>query len=240
MDRERIGLQARLCQLGRHRSARRLTEFEMTVRLLRRGVLLGWLRAWPQFTPSAGWIALLSASVVFYLLSLLLSTCERLVKNRWMGALRRDRRGTVSDSLIGFSPSDVLLAVRVAVFYRVRLLGRALLLFSLPALLTAAAVWFVLDSGVSRAILIGGAVCLLLFWLAALFFFWAAREPLLTAASLLTDRSSFAQRKSSLARLDKDCFRLARFSFSWLFLSSGVRFQAKAIFGEISRSAIPS
>ena len=173
----------------------------------------------------------LSAVVLFRQLSCLLTACERLLKNRWMASLRAERPRRVADVLIAFSARDVLLSVRLAAFYWLHLLGRGILLLSLPTALTAAAL-IVFVSGVSRKVFIGGAVCLLLLWLAALFFFCAARESLRAAAALITDESRFEQRKSSLARLDKGCLQLAKCSVSWLPLPGCARFQAKAIYAD--------
>ncbi len=233
MDREQIGLQARICQLGQHKTARRLALFEALLRLLRRGLVFGWLRSWPQFRPSAIWIALLCGSLLFYGLSLWLSACERLIGNRWMNALRRRRHVSCTELLLAFTRRDALLAVRVSCFYRLHLFGRYLLLFSVPAVLTAAAVLRIAEAQVSRAVFYGGTICLTLIWLCAAFFSMAAREPLQAAVALQTDPECYAQRKSSLARMDKDCFQLLRFCFSWLMLPRGARRQAKAIYASI-------
>ena len=244
MDREKIGLDARACQLGQHRPARRLAVFEQAVRLLRLELALGWLWNVKAFQWTTGWIVLLSVGVMVYLLSLLLSACERLMKNRWMDALRRRRFCSLAECLSDFSLRDVLLAVRIAAFCSGRLFVRGVLLLSLPAMMTAAAVWRAYVGGVGRTVFCGGAAGLAAVWFAAVFFLLTAREPLLAAASLLIDADSFARRKSSLARLDDDCFQLTRFCFSWQTLPIGARFQARAIYAqsgrEISRSAISS
>lgn len=232
MNREKIGLDARLCQLGQKKRARRLAAFERLLQLLRRGLAVGWVWNLPLFRRSGGWVLLACGSALVYALSLLLSACERLLKNRWMEALRGRRAASVTEQLGAFSRRDVLLAVRIAVFYHARWLGRSLLLCAFPALLTAVGVRLA-AGGVSKPVFYGGAVGLAVLWGAALFFLLAAWEPLQTAASLLIDPNSFAQRKSSLAQLDKNCFRLAKFSFSWLMLSGGARFQARALFASI-------
>ncbi len=233
MDRERIGLQARICQLGQHNTARRLNGFAWLLKRLRRWLLVGWLWNLPQIRLTTGWIVLLCAGLLFYLLSLWLSAGERLIKNRWLAALRQRQSVTLADLLIAFSRRDLLLSARVAAFYRSRLCGRWFCILAVPVLLTGVSLQLVYEQGVSRLVFIGGATCLTLIWLAALFFCSAAREPLRTAASLITDQDSFAKRKSSLARLDKCCFQLMRFRLFWLFLPGGVSEQARAIYGSI-------
>ena len=89
MDRERIGLQARICQLGQHKTARRLNGFAWLLKRLRRWLLVGWLWNLPQIRLTIGWIVLLCAALLFYLLSLWLSAGERLIQNRWLAALRQ-------------------------------------------------------------------------------------------------------------------------------------------------------
>ncbi len=235
MSRERIGIEARLCQCGHHRQSAGLLFFEKMLFVLRFGLAAAWVSAWRFAGASLPWILLAAASIVFFCASLILSACERLLKNRWMKTLRSKTPAALSDLLCAFTFRDVVLAVRIGWYYRWRSAVRSLLFWTVPLVFALWIVFRVSQPGLSRAafaVLLSGFA---LFFLVSLGCFLSAREALRVSTSLLTDPESFAQRKNSLIRLDKDCFSLLKLSLSFLFLPENVRFQAKALYALIGQ-----
>ncbi|HBL41580.1 MAG TPA: hypothetical protein DDY98_08535 [Ruminococcaceae bacterium] len=230
MNRERIGIEARLCQCGHRRQAVGLRFFEKGITVLRLALLVAWLVAYPKNGFSLPWIVLACFSGVFFALSLLLSSCGRLLKNRWMKSLRCGQAVTITDLMVDFTVRDIVLAVRIEWYYRWRLTVRAVLFGTIPLALAWFIVWRLIQQGVSVRMFTAYSVGLVLFFSVSLLCFLSAWEALKVSISLLADRESFERRKNDLVRLDKDCFFLLKFSLSFLFLPENVRFQAKVLF----------